>query len=152
MRNPVAIAIVIAGALVGLGLYLGLRARAPVAAPRPGPAAEAAPVPPPHLPSRDDPDRVRADAVAAVERFRQEMLERCWRPALAQAPQPATSTYQLDVSFSGNGVESARGVSELREQPSRGDVARCLRDQPIGTLRIPPPGGLVRYELPLRFP
>ena len=151
MKNPIAIAIVIAGAVIGLGLFLGIRSIRTAGTPNVnGPAAMAAGTRPPPPPPRD-PAMVRGDAVAVLEQFRRHMIESCWRPALAKSPKPATSFFVVNFTFAGDGLEIARGISEVRDQPSRPDVAACLRQQPIG-LRIPAPGGAVQLELPLAFP
>jgi hypothetical protein len=148
-------AIVVAGAMIGGGLYLGLRARpAGTATPPPvevagrsgrGPAG-ARPGEPPA-----DPLAVRRRGQAAVDEFRRQMVERCWRPALAQRAEPGASRYTLEALFSADGTETARGIGEERDGPSRSDVAQCMRLQPLG-LRIPPPGGPVRMQFVLEFP
>jgi len=154
VKNPIAVSIVVAGALVGLGLAVGVRGRTAPAASSSGDAAGAAspsaarPVLPPRI---IDQQKARTDASAALEAFRRKMIETCWGPALARSAKPATSRYQVNFTFAGDGLEIARGISEVRDQPSRPDVAGCLRQQQIG-LRIPAPGGAVQFELPLAFP
>jgi hypothetical protein len=169
MQDRIALAIVAAGALVGAGLYFGLRARAP-AAPLPTPAAStlstgepapyagaaaqhlAAPaVPPGAAAPSATPEKVRADAMAALEGLKRQVLDTCWRPALSREPQPSRSSYMVDVTFAADGTTLAMGLSEFRERPSRPDVAQCVRTSGA-LLRIPPPGAGFRIELPLEFP
>jgi hypothetical protein len=69
----------------------------------------------------------------------------------ARAAEPATSKYLVRSTFDASGREIARGVSELRGEPSRADVARCLRELPLD-LEPGPLGASVSLELDLAFP
>jgi hypothetical protein len=159
-------AIVLGAALIALGLFLGLRDRqAPVVA-----TSAAQPLaPPPVLASSAaqalplisaqaaktaasaDVSRAQTEASRALAQTKQSLLTACWAPSIANAPEPPTSRYTVEVSFNVDGVEVARGISEVRGVPSRQDVAECLRKRP-GTLRIPPPRSPVTVELTLDFP
>ena len=153
MRGSIPLAIVLAGALIGAGLFFGLRSR-PEPAPYGAPGAQAAlPLPGPAAPPAPplDPALVRRNGDAAAVGLKRRMIERCWQPAVAKVPTPATSRYTMDSLFTAEGVEVSRGISEVREVPSRMDVAGCLRSLPLD-LRIPPPGGKVRLEFVLEFP
>lgn len=170
MQDRIALAIVAAGALVGAGLYFGLRARPPAAglpppaastlstgAPAPFAGADAQPsIPAAAAPGAAaappaTPEKVRADAMAALEGLKRRALDTCWRPALSREPEPSRSSYMVDVTFAADGTTLAMGLSELRERPSRADVAQCVRTSGVA-LRIPPPGAGFRIELPLEFP
>jgi hypothetical protein len=76
---------------------------------------------------------------------------RCWDPLVARSPSPATSRYRVRSVFDAAGRERSRGVSELRGEPSRPDVARCLRELPLD-LEAGPLGDVVAVELDLAFP
>ncbi|GMV44597.1 MAG: hypothetical protein AMXMBFR64_63130 [Myxococcales bacterium] len=80
-----------------------------------------------------------------------DMVPRCWVPSLAAAPEPARSTYSVQITFDAEGREIARGVSELRDTDSRSDVANCI-GRSVLTLRVPPPGQTVSVVVPLHFP
>jgi hypothetical protein len=152
-----AAAIVIGGGFIGLGLYFGLRRESPPAAP---PASTSgAPVtssfpsgatsagldaPPPKTDAR-------AAAHLALEKLKPTFTQKCWTPAIQQTSEPGTSTYTMQVSFDESGREVGRGISELRDQPSRSDVAQCLRQLPL-SLKIPATGAAFSTELKLSFP
>jgi hypothetical protein len=137
--NAVAPAIVLAGALIGLGLFLGLRSRT-------GP--ERVPL------RRIDPALAKANterfASAQLEHYRPELLQKCWRPLVGAAPEPAQSRIKIDLTFGPDGAQLARGLIEDRGQ-SRSDVSACVQ-QTLPLLRIPPQGMSVRVELPLSLP
>ena len=167
-------AIVVAGGLVGIGLWAGLRDRSM-------PVAPGTSLPSTGLPTnpsgsdveastsadsdgthRSDTGRVASPSVpkgksevAAKEALaslkKRELGPKCWVPRVAAQPEPAESQYSIALSFDAAGIEVGRGISELRGRPSRADVARCLREQPL-SLRIPPPGQPLSMTLPLAFP
>lgn len=142
----------VAAVIIAAGVYLGLRDRggpdrgdpppAPPAPPRPSPAA-----PPPRPPAHA---AAGANAARALEGVKPDLIQKCWNPALARAPEPATARYLFDLTFDAAGKEIARGISEPRGE-SRADVGVCLRALPIG-LAIPPPGENVRVEAVLVLP
>jgi len=139
VSRGVAPAIVIAGALIGLGLFLGLRN---------GGARE-------RLKLRSiNPVTARANterlALAQLEQFHPDLVQKCWRPSLAQRPEPAHVRMRIDVTFAPDGVQVARGLIEERGE-SRPDVTACVQET-LPQLRIPPQGLSVRVELPLALP
>jgi hypothetical protein len=151
-------AIIIGSVIIAAAVYLGLSGRgdgletpAVVAttatvSDQPPPRTAKPPAPRPSL------AEIEAAARAAFERARPAMLERCWTPALARNPEPATSEYLIDVTFDGTtGKAVAMGLSEVRGRPSRPDVARCMRELPLDHA-ISPPGENTRVEISLTFP
>ena len=139
MSNAVAPAIVIAGALIALGLFLGLRTRSA----------------PERLPFRAvNPAMARANterlALAQLERYRPELVEKCWKRTIAAVSEPARARMKLDVTFGPDGAQLARGLLEERGA-SRSDVTACVQET-LPALRISPQGLSVRVELPLALP
>jgi hypothetical protein len=150
----IAAAILAGSGLIALGLYLGLRARAP-AAPRPTPPAVPSvpvkvPVKPPPPSPAEMTARVQRDAVAALDAQRATLIDACWTPIVAKAPDPPSASFVLVVSFDPQGHENGRGVTEPRGT-SRHDVAVCLGEQPF-SLAVPAPGMQVTVELPITLP
>lgn len=94
--------------------------------------------------------RVTKDATRALEALRSNLVKTCWAPAARKQPQPPKALYLYNMSFSAEGVELGRGISEIRGK-SRADVANCLRRQRLG-LKIPPPGRVVSVTVPLTLP
>jgi hypothetical protein len=139
----VAPAIVIAGALIAMGLYFGLRSRdgaTPPASSKPAATSSAAPA---HV-------STERFAAAALEYHRPELVKRCWdsnRPAHG-APSQAKMT--IDLTFGPDGSQVARGFREERGA-TRPEVTACVQ-RTLPPLRVPPPGGSVRVELPLTLP
>ncbi len=129
------------------------RKRGPSSAP--GPASIGAASLPVHVEAPSPPVvsqrvvEVWAKAVLEIQK-QTVFLPRCWTPALMRDPNPATSRYDIDMSFNAEGVEVMRGVVETRGE-SRADVGVCLRTMPIG-LRLPPPGANFRVIIPIEFP
>lgn len=173
-RNLTPTAIVAAGALIGLGLYSGLSNR-PIEAPPASVSgvtstAAVADVPPaqssvalvvPSASAVTSTTSIAGLAPAAIEQSAAKGLARekkarfvdtCWKPALAKVATPATSVYSVHLSFDPEGKEVARGVSEVRGKDSRQDVARCLREQPLGIKLDTPPGRTAQVDLELTFP
>jgi hypothetical protein len=138
VSNAVAPAIVIAGALIALGLFLGLRTRS---------APERLPLRPanPAL-ARANTERL---ALAQLERYRPELVEKCWKPTLA-VPESARARMKLDVTFGPDGAQLARGLLEERGA-SRSVITACVQET-LPALRISPQGLSVRVELPLALP
>jgi hypothetical protein len=138
VSNAVAPAIVIAGALIALGLFMGLRTRS---------APERLPLRPvnPAL-ARANTERL---ALAQLEHYRPELVEKCWKPTLA-VPESARARMKLDVTFGPDGAQLARGLLEERGA-SRSDVTACVQET-LPALRISPQGLSVRVELPLALP
>ncbi len=97
------------------------------------------------------PSQRRVVEVAMEEAKVAQFRPRCWDPIVARAASPAASRYRMRFVFDAAGRERSRGVSELRGEPSRPDVARCLRDLPLG-LEVGPLGEVVAVELELAFP
>lgn len=171
-RSLVPLSILGAGALVGAGLYFGLAARPIVLSPPPTPEPPSAsvapalppsnpapvqatppPEPPPATPGPLPPEVVTKatdDATRALERSKKQLVETCWKPAVAETPEPKTARFIFNLSFDAQGKESARGVTELRGE-SRADVGQCLRAS-TGGLEIPAPGAVVAVSISVVFP
>lgn len=118
----------------------------------PPPSASQATLPPgpPAVPDpvRDAVTRLAAEALAAAK---PALVERCWAPLVAAAPEPSSATFDLDVTFDGrSGRLIASGISEVRGA-SRADVAQCLRGAPLD-LRIEPQGLNVGVQVRLTLP
>lgn len=134
----------------------GQGAQAPVREPPPG-GETLAPViagglPGPPTAPLEVQSAVESAAASALANLKeQDFKPRCWAPTLAAAPEPARSTYSVQITFDADGREIARGVSELRDTDSRSDVANCLGRSDL-TLQIPPPGQIVSVVVPLHFP
>lgn len=157
------IAIVIAGAMVSAGLYFGLRARGPEVVPQapssPSQSAAAtaatqgtapeAPAPPPPAP-RPDEKKVARDAIAALEAQRAALGKACWEPFAREKPSPPHIDYVVDVTFDLAGKQVMRGLSEDRKT-ARADVTACVSGR-LAPLQVPPPGAVVRVEIPFRLP
>lgn len=157
---------ILGGAVViALAVYAGLRERSttaasssPSAAALEAPPAEATPPASAPAPASANPApvipvmkvRSELEALLAAEK-RTRFVPSCWKPALDKTPQPAASTYSIEISVNEQGVEVGRGISELRDKDSRGDVAECLRRQPIG-LKVSPPGANVTLSFLMSFP
>jgi hypothetical protein len=90
------------------------------------------------------------DATRALEKAKKKLEAACWKPAIAENPEPKRARFIFNLSFDARGQEIARGVTELRDE-SRADVGQCLRAQPIG-LEIPPPGAIIAVSIALEFP
>lgn len=173
-RNLTPIAIVAAGALIGLGLYFGLSNR-PVEAPplttfasgvttsatssTDVPAAQGTIAPTASVIASTTsvvvlaPAAIEQSAAKGLAREKKvRFVDTCWKPALAKTASPTTSVYSVHIAFDASGKEIARGVSELRGKDSRQDVARCLREQPLGITLDVPPGRNAEVDLELAFP
>lgn len=97
------------------------------------------------------PSQRRVVEVALAEAKLAQFRPRCWDPIVARSPSPSSSRYRVRSVFDAAGRERSRGVSELRGEPSRPDVARCLRELPLD-LEVGPLGDVVAVELDLAFP
>lgn len=176
--NVLAAAIVVAGGLVGLGLFMGLRAGAPAPGAAPtgapqgleltarasAPVAEAsatgAPVAAPSATAdasvtakKGSPEKAVAEAkVAALAQWRGKLKTACWDPLVAKTAEPKTSTHRLVLGFDASGKEVARGVSDVRDKPSRTDVGACLRTQTPTPISVAAPGEPLQVEVELTFP
>lgn len=93
-------------------------------------------------------EKAAAEALAAEKK--NNLVPKCWKPALEKQPQPAVAKYSLDMTFDPQGTQITFGMNEERSA-LRSDVAACIQSQNI-TLRIAPPGFPVRVLLPLEFP
>lgn len=82
--------------------------------------------------------------------LQRDMLELCWSKLQAIEPEPSTSVYQIQLAFSEAGREMGRSISQVREKPSRYDVAECLRTLPLGLTVDPLPQPLT-FEFELHF-
>ena len=139
----VAPAIVIAGALIGVGLYFGLRSRdgaTPPASSKPAATSSAAPA---HV-------STERFAAAALEYHRPELVKRCWDPHPPVPGAPSQAKMTIDLTFGPDGSQVARGFREERGA-TRPEVTACVQ-RTLPPLRVPPPGGSVRVELPLTLP
>ena len=90
-------------------------------------------------------------AQIAFEAYRLEtLLEQCWEPLVAAEPEPGYSVYRVHMAFDAQGNEVVRGISELRDHPSRFDVADCLRQTPPH-LKLSPIGQAQNIEFDVAF-
>lgn len=163
------VSIVLGGALIGGGLYFGLRDGTPASlpptailastSPAPGTPPTAAqanpPITPPATPAApldaEDRKRFEAEVNKAIAGLKPEWKKKCWDPAVKATAEPKTSKYTLNLSFSAEGKTVGVGWSELRDVPSRADVAQCLR-QELVSVTATPPGAPTGVELPVEFP
>ncbi|MFO0547394.1 MAG: hypothetical protein U0271_03345 [Polyangiaceae bacterium] len=172
-------AIIVAGGLIGLGLWAGLRERAapqpaPPALTTSAPinttttssssvavgvsalAPASVPAPPPSttapLVSSATRSKAERDLRAAAEEFRTKWIKaKCWDPIVAKTPEPKISTYHLSLSVDANGNEVAHGLGEVRDKPSRQDVAACARNLQWRA-SVPAPGEPLTIEFDLELP
>jgi len=138
------IAAAIFGGCVVIAVALFLALRVP-----PAPAPPKRPVP--SRPVVRSETEVTGDVTAALAAQLPALRAACWDPAIAVTPEPATSRYTFDLTVGPDGREVARGISEIRDEPSRADVARCLRELP-GRLQVRAPNKATRVQVWLRFP
>ncbi len=168
--TPLAIAIVVAGGMIGLGLYLGLRSagdrpelgsalaasNAPAVAPPSVETAlvEAAPVAPLEVASASSSAHrsrdVALEATAALDRQRKAIVAACVLPALAQQPEPPTVKLTFNFTFGEDGKQLGRGVAEDRAT-SRPEVTRCVVDR-LNPISVSPPGQRFRVDVPWTLP
>lgn len=154
--------ILLGSIILAIGLYLGLSQR-PIVLDRElpsqpsselatlGPAVEPT-APTPTTPSPKVYEIAGKQIELAINRAKTDLfVPKCWKPIVEAQPEPATSHYTINLTFNADGVEIARGISEIRDTDSRPDVANCLRMLPIG-LTIPPPHTPVAMTLALDFP
>jgi hypothetical protein len=132
----IAIAIVVGCLAIAAALYLGLRERG------------AAP-PPVHAPAPPDRDVIHAlemQAAGQLEATRAQMVEACWTG-------PRTpSRYDVELAIDARGHEVGRSLSEVRDEPSRADVATCVRKLRTHAISVAPPGSPVTLTIPLVLP
>ena len=132
-----ALAIVVAGGLIGLGLFLGLRPSAP----RP-----AAPVHDLAAAQR----KATAEVQAWLERQRPAFVRTCWEPSVAKAAEPARVPLSFNFSFDEHGREIGRGLNKHREA-FRAVAAQCVRTF-TERLEISPPCTTLAVDLTISLP
>ncbi|TVR94334.1 MAG: hypothetical protein EA418_10385 [Wenzhouxiangellaceae bacterium] len=138
--------------LVAISVYLGLVYGQPGLEPDPramtgSPTAVQAET----LTQRSTLERAREQARRSMQdNLQPYMLEHCWNKLRAIEPEPSTSTYHLQLAFAKDGRETGRAISQVRETPSRYDVAECLRTLPLG-LSIDPLPQFLAFEFELHF-
>jgi hypothetical protein len=93
---------------------------------------------------------VGADASRALSAQLPALRARCWEPARARAPEPASVTLVLNYTFGADGKQLARGVSDV-PGASRPDVTRCVASH-VSTIEVPPPGDRTYVEVPITLP
>ncbi len=149
--RSIPLAIVIAGGAIAAGLYFGLREQGRAREQMPAPAQVLAPtsaqVPVSARAQVASEGQVLQQAVESLAYQRALLRARCYQPALAQQP-GMTMALRFDVTFDGQGREVTRGVIE---EQSTSALTSCVT-QEMTPLRVPAPGGVVRVEVPLRFP
>jgi hypothetical protein len=94
--------------------------------------------------------RVREEAKAQLETYRNEVVSQCW-PAKGLPKGARTATLTVNVTFDAQGHEIARGISEDRRAPA-GEFGRCVRNLNGITLGISPPGSNVAVSIPVSYP
>lgn len=128
-------------------------AEAPSAEPILVPQAVAGEIP---APGQSSAAVVAATAQAAVETkqqleaLRSDLLQKCW-PSGGLPKGRTSARLTFSVAYDAHGREVARGVSEDRRAPT-GELKRCISRQPLGTLRISPPGANVSVKVALNLP
>jgi hypothetical protein len=120
----------------------------------PNPPPQAAPIAPADAPSPGTAavsrEAVIAEVVKALEQRRKEIVDRCWKPAVAANPDPPTTKLTFDFTFDAAGNLTARGAREARGR-ARPEIRECL-DDIVKLITISPPGGAVQVEVPLTLP
>lgn len=118
------------------------------------PGAATAPSQPPPQPLVEPPalakNEVARRASAALEAQRAQLVERCWKPAVAKIPEPVHAKLVFSFSFDAGGAQTGRGVVEDRAT-SRADVTACVLST-LQPLSIPPPGAGAFVEVPFSLP
>lgn len=134
--------------VIALALYFALRPHPGSARPAPRDQVPRAPV---SVASQATKDRVTADVQSALRERIPHWIETCWNPAVAASPTPASSKHIFDITVDAAGTEIARGISEVRGEPSRDDVGACLRaDHEL--IHVPAPKVQVRVSVWVRLP
>ncbi len=163
--------ILIGCSLIGVGLYFGLRSQAPspqTNAPAPSsssvpeprkadpapntepPPQQGSPAPAPTA-NQEAAKKAEAEAVKAIAKLKADWTKNCWEPALKTKAEPKTSKYRVNLAISPEGKLIGIGWNELRDAPSRPDVAQCLRQERF-TLDLTPPGSALSLDIPVEFP
>jgi hypothetical protein len=112
--------------------------------PAPAPAAAAAD------PRTELATRVREEAKAQFETYRNEIVSQCW-PEKGLPRGARTAKLTINVTFDAQGHEIARGISEDRRAPA-GEFGRCVRSLSGITLGVSPPGSNVAVSIPVSYP
>jgi len=138
------------------------RRREPLAAVPTWPAAPGEPTEPTEPSATAAPDRTpRAAAAELLARASEETLEQlevsrqalvnqCW-PARGLPGGRSSARLTFNVVYDATGREVGRGISEDRRAPA-GELARCLRRIPAGSLRISPIGTSLGVKVALNLP
>lgn len=135
----IAVAIVVGCIAIAVALYLGLRARD-----APPPQLP----PPPVAPDRDTIRALTMQAAAQLEGQRARIDAACWPQTGSADP----ARYDVELAIAADGHELGRSVLELRNQPSRADVAACIRRLALPPMAIARPGQPVTLTIPLVLP
>ncbi len=133
----IAIAIVVGCLAIAGALYFGLRARAPIATP----------IDAPRPPDRDMLRALEMQAAVQLEATRAQLDDACWL-----GPGRTPSRYDVEIAIDARGHEVGRSILELRDQPSRSDVAACVRNLRTTVISVAPPGTPVTLTIPLVLP
>ncbi len=153
-------AIVIGSSIIAFGLYKGLAARAPAPAPvlPVGPMAPAPPGSPhsgpvtPELLALDRQAAVDERARNALEKERTALLDRCWKPFVADGG-PRQSLYKFDVWFDATGKETRRDIFPVPNAEARPDTLKCLRAWETKlSIVVPTPASEVKAVVEFPFP
>jgi len=154
-------AILIGCAMIAVGLFFGLHCGESETPPAPSPEASLAPAVPPAPPPKEAPpapppvpstprDDIVRQASKALEAQRPQLVERCWKPALAKQAQPATAKFVFNYTFDAQGQQIGRGVAEDRAT-ARPDLTACILGM-LQPLSIQPPGASILVDVPLTLP
>jgi hypothetical protein len=137
--NRIALAIVLGCAAIAAALYFGLRERA-------APATAAHDVQRALPPDRDVVSALTMQAAGQLEAERAQIVAACWTGP--RDPQ----RYDVQIAVGADGREIGRSVSEVRDAPSRPDIAACVRRQNFPPIAIAPPGTPLTITIPLVLP
>jgi hypothetical protein len=122
----------------------------PVTAAEPAPPRKEDPAAPPVTSAPASTEAVTAEATKALEKLRKELLDRCWKPAVAKQPDPPTFKVTFNFTFDATGRQVARGAREDRAT-ARPEIRECI-DDVVSQITISPPGAAVYVQVPLTLP
>jgi hypothetical protein len=128
---------------------------APITTPaEPSPPPKAEPISPGRAPppaaAPPSKEAVAAEVAKGLDSYRKELLDRCWKPAVAKQPDPPTLELGFNFTFDADGRQMGRGVREDRKT-ARPEIRECI-DDVVKQLTISPPGTSVAVEVPFTLP
>jgi hypothetical protein len=91
-----------------------------------------------------------AETRQQLEAAKRDLVEKCW-PAKGLPGGRTSTRVTFSVAYDAYGREVGRGISEDRRSPT-GELRTCLARQPLGSLRVSPPGSSVGVKVALNLP